>query len=684
MKILAIALSLTLFVASPANRPALQTPVSVNGITPLALIIGIDDYQHLTDLRGAVKDARNMEALLTAPDGFAIPKQNVITLLDSDATRANVYHAFRKGLIARARQGSPVIIYFSGHGGHAPDLNGDESDPKTRDLPDKLDEVLMLHDSGAAVAGLIDDDLNRFLLRLYQKTENITVILDACHTESATRTTGQPRFAGVPGKQGKKWGKRRADGGPGMVSLDPTYKPATMPKLVVITATADDAVAWDGPEGGLFTRALLPALGRVGLQTRTWRHVQQELQMVLAGTRAQPPHFQGALDQPVFGMTHRRKPITWRVTGFLKDKGHFLLEGPVPAGLETGAQLRTYLHNAGPADLLDPAKAHGMLEVVAVDGFLAEARIVAEMEETPVGVNNLAVPAYPGDGSVTLSLRFRPSKEPLGLGPGPREDLETAYEEHLEASYYLKLLEDDATEEADLEVVQRDGALILLDRGGGNRGQYGVTESYAASLLIEKAVNHAYIQRLKGLSGAAGPQGQNLVRVGVVEAKGKRRSIYSKNKRQSITLRDGQGIYVTVTLSKEAGEPHYVGGFVLSGDGSILGLPARKSAVLLEPGETHVFEDKGEGLQFREGKSGSDQLLFFACKRNMAWVKVAADTKRRGSAPGPGAQNQLFQGFHRYMTPGLSKKGPSRNTGSNTDDRFIQTMLTIEADEGGQ
>ena len=75
-----------------------------------ALVIGVDQYQHLSVLKTAVDDASAMEAVLRQRYGF-----QTTLLLDAQATRAGILNAlsqYRQGLT----EDDSLLIYYAGHG----------------------------------------------------------------------------------------------------------------------------------------------------------------------------------------------------------------------------------------------------------------------------------------------------------------------------------------------------------------------------------------------------------------------------------------------------------------------------------------------------------------------------------------------------------------------------------------
>ncbi len=87
---------------SPATRP------SKNYGNYYAMVIGNNNYQHVTKLKTAVKDAKAVAKLLRENYKF-----EVVLLLD--ATRSDIFTAFSK-LRRKLKAGDNLLIYYAGHG----------------------------------------------------------------------------------------------------------------------------------------------------------------------------------------------------------------------------------------------------------------------------------------------------------------------------------------------------------------------------------------------------------------------------------------------------------------------------------------------------------------------------------------------------------------------------------------
>ncbi|ALB41797.1 peptidase C14, caspase catalytic subunit p20 [Anabaena sp. WA102] len=151
----------------------------------LALLVGINQYSApITPLEGCVTDVKLQQELLIHRFGFN-PK-DILTLTDQKATRQGILTAFEEHLINQAKPGDVVVFHFSGHGSRVIDPN--------RDQPDGFNSTLVPIDSklpeGYPITGGVVSDImghTLFLLMSALKTENVTVVLDCCHSGGGTR-----------------------------------------------------------------------------------------------------------------------------------------------------------------------------------------------------------------------------------------------------------------------------------------------------------------------------------------------------------------------------------------------------------------------------------------------------------------------------------------------------------------
>ncbi|WP_256529967.1 caspase family protein, partial [Limnofasciculus baicalensis] len=149
----------------------------------LALLVGINAYQN-SPLQGCVTDVKLQEQLLIHRFGFN-PK-DIVILTDGQATRQGIINAFEEHLIKQAKAGDVVVYHFSGHGSQVKDLDCD--------FPDCLNSTFVPIDGilpggfpsqGGTVSDIMGHTL--FLLMSGLQTENVTVVLDSCHSGGGTR-----------------------------------------------------------------------------------------------------------------------------------------------------------------------------------------------------------------------------------------------------------------------------------------------------------------------------------------------------------------------------------------------------------------------------------------------------------------------------------------------------------------
>ena len=147
-----------------------------------AVIIGISDYINYTDeqggdLPGAENDARGMRDVLVSKYGFT--EDNILMLLNHDATRAAIEGALTEWLPERVEPGDHVTVFYAGHGSQMWDVSGDEDDG--------LDETLAPADvtPTSTEFDISDDEFGEWLNAL--NTDNIVVFLDNCSSGTGTR-----------------------------------------------------------------------------------------------------------------------------------------------------------------------------------------------------------------------------------------------------------------------------------------------------------------------------------------------------------------------------------------------------------------------------------------------------------------------------------------------------------------
>jgi hypothetical protein len=200
-----------------------------------ALILGISDYMGTqSDLAGVKKDVPRMEKLFKSW-GF-----NVTILQDAQSMSLESHLAN----YANLRAEDNFIFYYSGHGFHVKDVNGDE--------PDGEDEALVLS-SGAENKLFLDDALFGYLNAIKAKK---MVLLDSCHSGTAFKAFGdKPKPKSITSNQ--------VSG----VMRTKSFRPQQSKiagEYIVFSAAKDKEESLDTSNGGLFTNAFLSQIKNGG------------------------------------------------------------------------------------------------------------------------------------------------------------------------------------------------------------------------------------------------------------------------------------------------------------------------------------------------------------------------------------------------------------------------------------
>ena len=154
-----------------------------------ALLVGINNYsEELGALEGCVNDVSCFQDYLT--DNQPADRLHIETLLDSEATRENIVRAFREHL-CNAKKDDVVIFQYCGHGARS--RTAEAFRPF---YPASMSEGLVCFDSRLRGGyDLVDKELSILLSEVAKNEPQIAVILDCCHSGSATRCADDVVFS---------------------------------------------------------------------------------------------------------------------------------------------------------------------------------------------------------------------------------------------------------------------------------------------------------------------------------------------------------------------------------------------------------------------------------------------------------------------------------------------------------
>ncbi|MGB0383671.1 MAG: caspase family protein [Ardenticatenaceae bacterium] len=327
-----------------------------------ALLIGINEYAHppIRRLEGSVNDVEAIEQLLM--EHFAVPQGHIRTLTNAQATHEAIKRTFREHLIGHAKmweaaggsQPPPAFLFhYSGHGAQMPD--------STESEPDGYHETIVPYDSRTpGVFDIPDWELRELLDELGSYSDNITVILDCCHSGSGIRFSGEaPRIARI-----RQWVMDERPQPSSPQEHIPDNK-RTMIRIlededhVLLAACSNRQLAYeytsDGKTHGALTYFLVQELSR--MTSTGWltyqelhRRVRYELMRVYP---QQTPQCEGAIERDVF---ERRVPQQDHFFDVIEvGAGVIWINGGAVHGLRKGTILNVYppetrsLAHAGPS-----------------------------------------------------------------------------------------------------------------------------------------------------------------------------------------------------------------------------------------------------------------------------------------------------------------------------------------------
>ena len=147
-----------------------------------AVIVGIDTYNdpQIPNLRFARKDAEAIYQVLTDPAVGRFNPDNVIILLDGDATERKIRSALGTKLPRRTSKRSTVCIYYAGHGAPVIDVDA------RRNSADNIEKYLVPHDAEAddlRSTAISMDSIQQYFSWLDAK--QVICFFDTCYSGAA-------------------------------------------------------------------------------------------------------------------------------------------------------------------------------------------------------------------------------------------------------------------------------------------------------------------------------------------------------------------------------------------------------------------------------------------------------------------------------------------------------------------
>ncbi len=593
-----------------------------------------------------------MYKILAGPNGYSFPPQNICVLLDKNATVSGVKTAMEQ-LISRIQgPDDEVLIYYSGHGSQADDLDGDE--------PDGKDETLVLHDSRTrGLSDLLDDELAGYLDSIHKKTKHVVTIFDSCHSGSVTRGPedevvarwAEPSTSRLQ-PQAATAEKKAADHGE---SWTPFYS-----DLVQLSGATDGTLAQEPRAGGngYFTAALVEALSEVSTQPRTWGQISRQVMrsVEVSSRKQQVPRFQGALDRVVFSVTERTKPQTWEISSLEENK--VKLTGLPTPGFGPGALLTVYPAALSAAELRDPGKSIATLEVLARGDSVFEAvALIHEQRAAPVL----------GDRAVmTLASR---DQHRTGVTLSLTPETKASFLRELAANTRASAMFSAVEKRGDFELSESTGGdLVLTGSDGLIRNLISREQGIGRAITVLE--NHTRQVSLLSLTGEPGGDFKNdeTLRVEFIKAPGQQPC--AKTGWRNACTGEIQDFPLCTKIEIKVTNTHprislYVGGVVLFNDGEFNGVPSENN-IILPPGRSATIGTILTGTPYNI----VEHVMIFGTQQDniVPWGLVASGDGTRGERDSSPLQNII--GDYLGGTRSEMIKAEKRSTWTSTHRAF--------------
>ena len=322
--------------------------------TVYALIVGINEYHvqsGVGSLRVCVNDIEAFEEYLKIAIQQKITTENeaentwkldTLKLINSSATRQAIIDGFSQHL-TQADSQDVVLFYYAGHGSY-------ETVPEVfaqLELNGRI-ETLVCHDSRTSgVPDLADKELSYLIEKVAKKNPHILIILDSCHSGTATRDPEVVERQTNPDAEirdlkdfifDQEWINYR---------LSKDYQP---PRHILISACRDFQTAKetspDGQRRGAFSYYLTEALVRTN-GSLSYANLVQDINALITGkVQDQSPQIEGESDdliQPFLGGAASEHRYHFTLNYDEQTHSSWVINGGILHGISSTSKDKTLL-----------------------------------------------------------------------------------------------------------------------------------------------------------------------------------------------------------------------------------------------------------------------------------------------------------------------------------------------------
>ncbi|KZV62347.1 hypothetical protein PENSPDRAFT_642315 [Peniophora sp. CONT] len=378
---------------SAAAKGEMPTPERLERAprSPLhALVIGIDHFksERINNLRGCVADADAIDDYLRTD--LHVPSGQIVNLRNEQATRVAILrelNALRTW--SSIRKDDPILIFFAGHGSRADTPIGWSAGSEKISLIVPHD--CLVEENGQTIQPIPDRTIGALLHALAEsndgdltgKGDNITVILDCCHSGSGTRVSeftaerlergfvmeepipaslDEDLWSGVPDERA--------------IAVAAGFAKAGSRSHVLLAACREIQVAHEENGRGAFTRALLNTLRGVATDKVTYQDVMERLPDI----SDQTPQCEGRnVDRILFNALSPSKERV--IYPIVHQEGKLILKAGSIHGVTMSAKFSIYASR----DFTTSDTPLALVEATAINPFKSELTLLpAQDDDVPM------------------------------------------------------------------------------------------------------------------------------------------------------------------------------------------------------------------------------------------------------------------------------------------------------------
>ncbi|TDL21760.1 hypothetical protein BD410DRAFT_771363 [Rickenella mellea] len=322
-----------------------MTPIG-SAPSVFALVIGINKYETHDPLEGAVADA---DAFARFVQTLGVDEDHVMNLRDGAATKVAIISALKSlKNNTKIQHGDAIIIYFSGHGARTPvpsEWVDWESNESQIEMICPVDIGSTPGEGETEISGIPDRMVGLWLNDLSkEKGNNITLIMDCCHSASASRDpkdTGfvPRRILNPPAIIPKDWHICSHSRGAAVAS---GFGGQNQESHILLAACGRGEQAWENPKTkrGLFTTALLKTLSESDLRNLTYNSLFRKINIPVSPP--QTPHCYGQyIGRRLFDRRATGADPSF-ISGYKRDDGTIILDAGGSHGIQSSSKYSIY------------------------------------------------------------------------------------------------------------------------------------------------------------------------------------------------------------------------------------------------------------------------------------------------------------------------------------------------------